>query len=148
MSLCKAIKHQMKLWQKKVCEVSYLTSKPSKLHYFTVASSRKKRVYFSWNHVLGFTPGSVIYGLFSPSKRIFSIIGWQVAENDWSLWVARRLAVGIRYSDICWQAYPLTANTFKVSPTGTLLVLISIITETWHWELTFQRLGYCQFLQC
>lgn len=39
------------------------------------------------------------------------LMGWQVAENDWSLWVARRLAVGIRYSDICWQAYTLTANT-------------------------------------
>lgn len=56
------------------------------------------------------------------------LMGRQVAENDWSLWVARRLAVGIRYSDICRRA--LTANTFKVSPTGTLPVRVSIITET------------------
>lgn len=99
---------------------------------------------FSWKNALGMYV-RFCYICSHHAGGIFNIIAWHFAGNGLPLWEAIILAVSIRYSGICWQAYPLTSNTFKLSPTGTLLVLIPIITEMWNWEMTFQRIGYCQF---
>lgn len=38
-----------------------------------------------------------------------------------------------------------TANTFKFWPTGTVLSPVPIISERWKRELSFHRIGNCQF---
>lgn len=71
-------------------------------------------MHFPWNYASHVLPSHM--ARFCPAGKC-STVGWQVARNDWSRWVARRLAVGIKYSDICWQAYSHThAQLTRLSP--------------------------------
>lgn len=61
-----------------------------------------------------------------------------VQENSSFYWTVWRLLAGWTHSQ---------QNTLEVSPTGTFLLLTSIITETWNWEITFHRIGQCHIWQ-
>lgn len=39
-----------------------------------------------------FRTGMCYVACFGPAGEMFSLIVWQVAENDWSLWVTSRLS--------------------------------------------------------
>lgn len=93
------------------------------------------------------TCASVTYGSFLPSRemqhrRLTGCTEWLVPlgrqKTRCRYQVFRHLLASI-------FTHTRTANTFKFWPTGTVLSPVPIIRERWKRELSFHRIGNCQF---